>query len=411
MKIIQLADINPSPDVPVACRKHIDYIDTASVVEGRLCCVQRLAGAFPSRAQREIRANDILISSVRPNLRHNYFVSQNENCMIASSGFIHIRVNNPEKVSPQFLYYFLTSPTQVQRYVKIADSSQSAYPSFNKDVIEGLEFPDLPLPTQLRIAGVLGSIDEKIELNRKKIAELEALAKTIYDYWFVQFDFPDATGRPYKSSGGKMVWNGQLKREVPEGWGMGTIGELGEIVSGGTPSTSNADYWSSKGIAWITPKDLSVTSNKYIRHGEHDISENGLLNSSAQLMPRKSVLLSTRAPIGYIAVADCDLCTNQGFKSIVPNKNFGSEFIYYTVSAMIPFVKTLGVGSTFAEVSKRSLSSVQLIIPPLQVCDRFDDVVSSIGNERLIGELEIENLEELRDALLPLLMNGQVVVG
>lgn len=263
----------------------------------------------------------------------------------------------------------------------------------------------------LPIAGVLGSLDEKIELNRKKIAELEVLAKTIYDYWFVQFDFPDKDGKPYKSSGGKMVWNGQLKREVPEGWGMGTIGELGEIVSGGTPSTSNADYWSSKGIAWITPKDLSVTSNKYIRHGEHDISENGLLNSSAQLMPRKSVLLSTRAPIGYIAVADCDLCTNQGFKSIVPNKNFGSEFIYYTVSAMIPFVKTLGVGSTFAEVSKRSLSSVQLIIPPLQVCDRFDDVVSSIGNERLIGELEIENLEELRDALLPLLMNGQVVVG
>ena len=263
----------------------------------------------------------------------------------------------------------------------------------------------------LRIAGVLGSIDEKIELNRKKIVELEALAKTIYDYWFVQFDFPDKNGKPYKSSGGKMVWNGQLKREVPEGWGMGTIGELGEIVSGGTPSTSNADYWSSKGIAWITPKDLSVTSNKYIRHGEHDISENGLLNSSAQLMPRKSVLLSTRAPIGYIAVADCDLCTNQGFKSIIPNKSFGSEFIYYTVSTMIPFVKTLGVGSTFAEVSKRSLSSVQLIIPPLQVCDRFDAVVSSIGNERLIGELEIENLEELRDALLPLLMNGQVVVG
>ncbi len=316
---------------------------------------------------------------------------------------------NTEKLDKTFAYYlFLTRSVREQISAR---SQQTKIRHTSPDKISDVEVYLPDLPTQLRIAGVLGSIDEKIELNRRKIAELEALAKTIYDYWFVQFDFPDATGRPYKSSGGKMVWNGQLKREVPEGWGMGTIGELGEIVSGGTPSTSNADYWSSKGIAWITPKDLSVTSNKYIRHGEHDISENGLLNSSAQLMPRKSVLLSTRAPIGYIAVADCDLCTNQGFKSIVPNKNFGSEFIYYTVSAMIPFVKTLGVGSTFAEVSKRSLSSVQLIIPPLQVCDRFDDVVSSIGNERLIGELEIENLEELRDALLPLLMNGQVVVG
>ena len=164
-----------------------------------------------------------------------------------------------------------------------------------------------------------------------------------------------------------MVWNEQLKREVPEGWNIGTIGDMGEIVSGGTPSTSNASYWSSQGIAWITPKDLSVTSNKYIRHGEHDISENGLHNSSAQLMPRKSVMLSTRAPIGYIAVADCDLCTNQGFKSIVPNKNFGIEFIYYAVSAMIPFIKSLGVGSTFAEVSKSSLSSVQSILPPQHI--------------------------------------------
>ena len=278
--------------------------------------------------------------------------------------------------------------------------------------------PKLPAEIQewrnasnLRIAGVLGSIDEKIELNRKKIAELETLAKTIYDYWFVQFDFPDKNGKPYKSSGGKMVWNEQLKREVPEGWNIGTIGDMGEIVSGGTPSTSNASYWSSQGIAWITPKDLSVTSNKYIRHGEHDISANGLHNSSAQLMPRKSVMLSTRAPIGYIAVADCDLCTNQGFKSIVPNKNFGSEFIYYAVSAMIPFIKSLGVGSTFAEVSKSSLSSVQSILPPQHICSRFDEIASSIGNERLRCELEIENVVELRDVLLPLLMNGQVVVG
>lgn len=351
------------------------------------------------------QVGDILLSNIRPYFRKTWLATHSGGC---NADVLCIRAN-PKKCLPQFLYYLFTTDNFVTDYLKSCKGAKMPRGDVNRLLNYEFNLPDLP--TQLRIAGALGSIDEKIELNRKKIAELEALAKTIYDYWFVQFDFPDKNGKPYKSSGGKMVWNGQLKREVPEGWGMGTIGELGEIVSGGTPSTSNADYWSSKGIAWITPKDLSVTSNKYIRHGEHDISENGLLNSSAQLMPRKSVLLSTRAPIGYIAVADCDLCTNQGFKSIIPNKSFGSEFIYYTVSTMIPFVKTLGVGSTFAEVSKRSLSSVQLIIPPLQVCDRFDDVVSSIGNERLIGELEIENLAELRDALLPLLMNGQVVVG
>ena len=309
------------------------------------------------------------------------------------------------KAVPYYLYYLLRGLDMSRLWTGTGVPSMTSETYYNVEI----NLPDLP--TQLRIAGVLGSIDEKIELNRKKIAELETLAKTIYDYWFVQFDFPDKNGKPYKSSGGKMVWNEQLKREVPEGWNIGTIGDMGEIVSGGTPSTSNASYWSSQGIAWITPKDLSVTSNKYIRHGEHDISENGLHNSSAQLMPRKSVMLSTRAPIGYIAVADCDLCTNQGFKSIVPNKNFGSEFIYYAVSAMIPFIKSLGVGSTFAEVSKSSLSSVQSILPPQHICSRFDEIASSIGNERLRCELEIENVVELRDVLLPLLMNGQVVVG
>ena len=218
MKVKKIAEFNPAPASPIAGRSEIDYIDTAAVVEGRLGDVQRLSKMFPSRAQREIHTNDILISSVRPNLKHNFFVDDSADGMIASSGFIHVRVKNSSDVSPRFLYYYLTSPAQVQRYVKIADSSQSAYPSFNKDVVENIELPEIDLPTQLRIAGILGRLDEKIELNRKKIAELEALAKTIYDYWFVQFDFPDKNGKPYKSSGGKMVWNEQLKREVPEGW-------------------------------------------------------------------------------------------------------------------------------------------------------------------------------------------------
>ena len=127
----------------------------AVVVEGRLGDVQRLSKMFPSRAQREIHTNDILISSVRPNLKHNFFVDDSADGMIASSGFIHIRVKKSSDVSPRFLYYYLTSPAQVHRYVKIADSSQSAYPSFNKDVVEDIELPTIDQPTQLRIAGIM----------------------------------------------------------------------------------------------------------------------------------------------------------------------------------------------------------------------------------------------------------------
>ena len=206
MKIKDFSDINPQPSSPIHERPFIDYIDTSSVENGVFTGAEHMTNSFPSRAQREIKTGDILISSVRPNLRHNYFVKKSEHGMIVSSGFIHIRVLDLQKVSPLFLYYFLTSPTQVHRYEKVAESSQSAYPSFNKSLIEETDFPDISLPVQLRIAGLLGSLDEKIALCRKKIAELEALAKLVYERWFVEFEYPDVDGRPYKSNGGKMVW-------------------------------------------------------------------------------------------------------------------------------------------------------------------------------------------------------------
>ena len=159
MKVKDFTEINPSPSSPIEKRLFIDYIDTAAVTEGRLGDIQHLIGSFPSRAQREVHPNDILISSVRPNLRHNYFVTQGEDGMIASSGFVHIRVKKSEKVVPRFLYYFLTSPSKIRYYTRIADCSQSAYPSFNKDVIEDIEFPFISKPTQLLIAGILQTLE------------------------------------------------------------------------------------------------------------------------------------------------------------------------------------------------------------------------------------------------------------
>ena len=312
-----------------------------------------------------------------------------------------------EKVPARFLLHLLRQKQPTIEQI----STGSTFASITTDQLRAVDLPVPDKATWLRIAGILGSLDEKIEINRRKIAELEALAKTLYDYWFVQFDFPDASGRPYKSSGGKMEWKKELKREIPVGWRIGTINDLGEIVSGGTPSTHNPDYWTTNGIAWITPKDLSKTANKYIRHGENDITDAGLRDSSAQLMPRKSIILSTRAPIGYLAVADCDLCTNQGIKSIIPNKGFGSDFIFYTVLSLIPYIKTFGGGSTFAEISKTEYSSLQVVLPKQDIIDDFTEKITPIAEARRISEIAIEETIQLRDTLLPLLMNGQVNVA
>jgi len=183
---------------------------------------------------------------------------------------------------------------------------------------------------------------------------------------------------------------------------------LGEIIAGGTPSTNHPEYYSENGIAWITPNDLSNSSDKYITHGERDISEIGLSNSSARLMPKGTVLLTSRAPIGYLAIAANDVCTNQGFKSIVPNGKFGSEFIYYTVENMIVYLKSLGTGSTFTEISKTVVARVKISIPEESVVKKFEDMVSGICAKRRVMEKENQELISLRDFLLPLLMSGQI---
>lgn len=198
--------------------------------------------------------------------------------------------------------------------------------SFNEDIFS---FLNLYLPEyqeQVKIGDMLYNMERKIRLNQKICSELEAMAKTLYDYWFVQFDFPDGNGNPYRTSGGEMVWDEQLKREIPKGWETGTIGNLGTIVSGGTPNTSFDEYYCTDGYAWITPNDLSGNTDKmFISHGERDVTVEGIENSSAVLMPKHTVLLSTRAPIGYLAISENEVCTNQGFKSIVPDSGY-SEF-------------------------------------------------------------------------------------
>ena len=140
--------------------------------------------------------------------------------------------------------------------------------SFNEDIFSFLSLYLPEYKEQVKIGDMLYLMEQKIQLNKSICFELESMAKTLYDYWFVQFDFPDENGRPYRASGGEMVWNPQLKREIPKGWEAGTIGQIGSVISGGTPTTTREDYYCNHGIAWITPNDLSKNEDKmFISHG------------------------------------------------------------------------------------------------------------------------------------------------
>lgn len=194
-------------------------------------------------------------------------------------------------------------------------------------------------------------------------------------------------------------------------WVKGTIADLGNVVGGGTPSRKVEAYFTDHGIAWITPKDLSLDRTKFFSHGETDITAFGLSNSSAVIMPAGTVLFSSRAPIGYIAIATNELCTNQGFKSVVPKKTFGTAFVYCFLKANLPLIEGMASGSTFKEISGSTMKSVPAVLPDQQALVKFNYFANPLLYKQQILEAENRKLMAIRDSLLPKLMSGELDVS
>ena len=315
--------------------------------------------------------------------------------------------NDESKVTNQFLYYFLqTNP--------FITTNGSTIKRLYNDNLRDTKIPNVPsIQQQNQITDILGTLDKKIQINNKINQELEAMAKTLYDYWFVQFDFPDQNGKPYKSSGRKMVYNPELKREIPEGWGVEKLDDLGTIVGGSTPTKSISDNFTKggEGYSWITPNDLSNNKgNKFIKNGEIDVTVRGLKDAGLKLYPEGTVLMSSRAPVGYLAISTKEITTNQGFKSFIPDKKYGKNYIYYTLQNNLKVIEQHASGSTFKEISATVLKDITIIQPNLDIVKKFEEKVSSINSYIKVNEEQKQELTQVRDWLLPMLMNGQVKV-
>ena len=278
-------------------------------------------------------------------------------------------------------------------------SAQSAQPGLSVKTLAKQEIMLPSLSEQKRRASLLASLEDKIALNNRINHNLEEQAQALFKSWFVDFE-------PFK--GGDFV-DSELGL-IPEGWRVGTLSELGDIVAGGTPSKTKPEYYTNNGIAWLTPKDLSVKCNKFTARGEIDITEDGYKNSSAKLMPRGSVLFSSRAPIGYISIAKGDICTNQGFKSVVPTYA-GTAYLYYWLCENTEAIEAQASGSTFKEASGSLMRSFPALVPEKSVIDSFEKELSPILNEQEILEEEIYHAEQIRDSLLPRLMSGEFIMN
>lgn len=307
---------------------------------------------------------------------------------------------------PKYLYYFLKN----LHLDKMFDKASSVVPSLDRKVVHSLNVScHKDIDCQKRIAAILSKIDRKIELNRAINQNLEAMAKQLYDYWFVQFDFPNEEGKPYKSSG-EMVWSEKLKRDIPASWEIKTIEDIADVYNGATPSTINEQNYGGD-IVWITPKDLSDQKQKFVYQGERNISQAGYNSCSTHLLPPNTILMSSRAPIGLLSIAKTKLCTNQGFKSFVPKVENISTYLYYYLNIHIRQIEQLGTGTTFKEVSREDVLNFPILKPSDAILDLWEKRVSALNNKQYEIQKENEYLTKQRDEFLPLLMNGQVSVN
>lgn len=285
---------------------------------------------------------------------------------------------------PQFIYYLATSPFFRKQAIKSMVGS-SGRQRVQQNVLDNLELKIPDIVTQEKIGYILSCFDKKIAINKQINDNLEQQAQSYFQELFVDNASPE--------------------------WTTGTISDLGTVVGGSTPSKSKPEYYTESGIAWITPKDLSINKSKFVSHGENDITELGLKNSSAAIMPEGTVLFSSRAPIGYIAIAAGEVTTNQGFKSVVPKPEIGTPFVYFFLKNTLPVIEGMASGSTFKEVSGSTMKNVPAVIPDAEALAKFSDFCAPIfEQQRTLGE-QNQSLAKLRDSLLPKLMSGEIDVS
>ena len=380
--------------------EYVNYLDTGSIVENKIYSIQYFdtqKDNVPSRAKRKVRKNSIIYSTVRPNQRHYGIIKTIPENFLVSTGFTVIDVDETV-ADADFVYYSLACDNVTDRLMTIANNSTSSYPSITPDDIAKTEIKLPNIATQKKIAGLLGLLDRKIAENDKINDNLEQQAQMLYEYWFVQFDFPDKDGKPYKKSGNQMAYNHILKMDIPLGWTVGTLSDIANITMGQSPEgeSYNEDgngiefFQGSTDFGIFFPTTRVYTTNPKRMSKENDI------------------LLSVRAPVGTMNIAYQDCCIGRGLASIQGKTN-NTSFVRHLLKSNKKFFDRINnAGTTFGAITKDILYEMPVIIPPAKVMMEYESLVSKSDSTIRSSENEIRHLTHIRDYLLPLLLNGQL---
>ncbi len=334
-----------------------------------------------------------------------------------------------------FLYYVLTSPRFKAVHASYKSGSVQGYT--NIPTIKQLPFTLPPLVDQKAIAHILGTLDDKIELNRQMNATLEAMAQALFKSWFVDFDpvidnalaaghpipeplharaevrkalgdkrkpLPEAIQKQFPS---RFVFNEEMGW-VPEGWGTSVIGDEVETTGGGTPSTKEESFWVGGVHSFCTPKDMSKLDSIILMDTDRHLTEAGVNKISSGQLPAGAVLMSSRAPIGYLAISDVPVSVNQGIIAMLPSDKYGAFYLLCWAHFNMEKITDRANGSTFLEISKKNFRPIPFLIPSNEVIQFFNEQAEVIYEKALLVSEGINGLSKLRDTLLPKLLSGQL---
>lgn len=350
-----------------------------------------------------LKEGDIVFSRVG-SVDRSAYVSNKENGWMFSGRLLRVRPHE-SKISAGYLHHWLTQK-KIKAFVgKIAVGA--TMPSLNTALLGEIpvEFP--PMPEQKAIAAVLSCLDDKIELLRQQNQTLEKIAQTLFKHWFVDFEFPNKNGQPYKSSGGKMV--DSEMGEIPEGWKTGVLREHIEIIGGGTPKTSITEYWDGD-ILWFSVVDAPETSDVFVIDTEKKITKAGLNNSSTRLLPKGTTIISARGTVGRFALVAEPMTMNQSCYGIKGIHDFTDYFTYLLLRNAVAELQRNTHGSVFDTITRDTFKSINIAIPNPQAIELFEQTVTPLFNRILFNRHESQTLTTIRDRLLPKLMSGEVRV-
>ena len=352
-----------------------EYITTDNLLQNKKGRV--IAEKLPTQKVTRFKKNDILIANIRPYLKKIWQADIDGG---ASSDVLVVRPN--DVIDNNFLYYALTQDSFFEYVMK--GSKGTKMPRGDKSQIMDFVIPDLEIDEQIKIGKLLKSIDQKIQINNQINQELEAIAKTLYDYWFVQFDFPDQNGKPYKSSGGKMGYNPELKREIPEGWGVEKLSHFLTIKNG---------------------KD-----HKHLQDGKFAVYGSGgiIRMVTDYLYSGESILFPRKGTLNNVMYVNEKFWTVDTMFYSEVNKNNSALYVFYSVKD-IDFNK-LNTGTGVPSMTSSILYDLNIIVPEENILEKFNMIVKQNYETIKLNSIQNQELTQLRDWLLPMLMNGQVKV-